>query len=131
METSNGQTKAENGFNNASNLHYKNNNANKVFGPSQKIVLNGKYGPSPNVSNGCASTTSEAIVRGVKIAEPHLHSLYQVNGGVYHRTKVCPVPSCDGMPVPKPGDWEEPKFDEDIHLNLGSNDRLQFMLVFF
>ena len=120
MDISHGQTKTKNGFNNASNGHSNNNN-NKEFAPSKKFAPNGRNGPSPIVNTGNALTTSDAINRGVKIAEPHLHSLYQVNAGVCHRMKPCPLPPSDGMPVPTPGEWEEPEFDEDIHLNLGSN----------
>ena len=111
--------------------HKNTNGFHETINPKGHNGINGHNGHSiddewnyRNNSTPFANSTHEANVTKKKIREPHDHTLYQLNAGIYHGTKALPMPPFDDMPVPIPGGFCEKSgttviFDEDVHLNLG------------
>ena len=99
------------------------NEVNGHFGKGN-VYENGTENNYKNNNKPHAFSTHEAITTRKQIREPHLNTLYQLSAGIYHPTKVLPMPPFDDMPVPIPGGFCEKSgttviFDEDVHLNLG------------
>ena len=99
------------------------NEVNGHFGKGN-VYENGTENNYKNNEKPHAFSTHEAITTRKQIREPHLNTLYQLSAGIYHPTKVLPMPPFDDMPVPIPGGFCEKSgttviFDEDVHLNLG------------
>ena len=99
------------------NGHFKNGHdtpPNQKYG---RIESNGHV--LENGKKAFITPTQEAILSCKKIKDIHSLSLFELNKGITHRMKALPLPPSEGMPVPIPGAWEEPEFDENLHLNLG------------